>query len=262
MVLAEKRRFFQKMGCSQQFERLFEFLPNIHFFVKDRRSRMIAASPGIVRRFRAKEEAEIIGKSDYDFFPAHLADRFVADDRKVLASGKPLTNRVEIWFTDEGLLDWFVTNKLPIFGPGGALIGVMGTVTNFDGQPLMDLPLAQVSAMVDYIGEHHRENLTVEQVAKHFSISTRQLHRRFVKTLGMNVQQFMVRMRIQSACKLLTESDLPLAVIADKLGFCYQSAFTRQFRETMGMTPRRFKNRYHTGCSAKVADFGKGSRFP
>ena len=173
-----------------------------------------------------------------------------------------MTNRVEIWFTDEGLLDWFVTNKLPIFGPGGAFIGVMGTVTNFDGQPLMDLPLAQVSAMVDYIGEHHRENLTVEQVAKHFSISTRQLHRRFVKTLGMNVQQFMVRMRIQSACKLLTESDLPLAVIADKLGFCDQSAFTRQFRETMGMTPRRFKNRYHTGCSAKVADFGKGSRFP
>ncbi|MFN9918123.1 MAG: PAS domain-containing protein, partial [Pirellulaceae bacterium] len=110
--------------------------------------RMIAASPGIVRRFRAKEEAEIIGKSDYDFFPAHLADRFVADDRKVLASGKPLTNRVEIWFTDEGLLDWFVTNKLPIFGPGGALIGVMGTVTNFDGQPLMDMYFDKVCAMV------------------------------------------------------------------------------------------------------------------
>jgi AraC-like DNA-binding protein len=76
------------------------------------------------------------------------------------------------------------------------------------------------------------------------------------------VQQFMVRMRIQSACKLLTESDLPLAVIADKLGFCDQSAFTRQFRQTMGMTPRRFKNRYHTGCSTKAAEFGKGSRFP
>ncbi|TXT33249.1 MAG: AraC family transcriptional regulator [Planctomycetota bacterium] len=129
-----RKEFFERMGGPQQFQQLFEHLPGVSFFVKDRQSRMICASQPFWEHLGAKSEAEIVGKTDDDFFPPHAADHFKRDDQLVMTTGRPLIGRVELWYNEQRVLDWFVTNKLPVRDTRGEVIGVTDVADQFDGR--------------------------------------------------------------------------------------------------------------------------------
>lgn len=232
------------MGGPQQFQQLFEHLPGVSFFVKDRQSRMICASQPFWEHLGAKSEAEILGKTDDDFFPPHAADHFQRDDQLVMTTGRPLIGRVELWYNEQRVLDWFVTNKLPVRDTHGKIIGVMGTVRSYEGQRRTMLPMSLINSTVDFIREHHHQRLTVEDLADQAGLSPRQLHRKFRDVFGLSVQDFLIKTRIQSASDALLHSDLSIAQIATDFGFCDQSAFTQLFRKHTGLTPLKFRRRY------------------
>src|SRR5262245_637351 len=131
---AFQRRFFARMGGRQHFQQLFEHLPGVYFFVKDRQSRMVCASQPFWEHLGAESETEIIGRTDHEFFPQHAADHFQRDDALVMSTGRPLIGRVELWYNEQQVLDWFITNKLPIRDLRGEIIGVMGIVRSYEGQ--------------------------------------------------------------------------------------------------------------------------------
>ncbi len=248
--------FFAHMGGPQQFQQLFEHLPGIYFFVKDRHSRMVCASQPFWEHLGAKSEAEILGQTDDAFFPAQAADHFRRDDEHVMSTGRPLIGRVELWYNEQRILDWFVTNKLPVRDLHGEIIGVMGIVRSYDGQRRAMLPMSLIGSTVDYIREHHRERLTVEDLARQADLSPRQLHRKFREVFGLSVQDFLIKTRIQSASDMLLHSSTTIANIAADFGFCDQSAFTQQFRKHIGLTPLKFRQRY----TSRDASFAVGSR--
>ena len=239
-----QQAFFSQLGDSQQFRGLFEHLPGVYFFVKDSESRLMAASSSILDRFGLTDESQIIGSTDHDYFPVHVADSFVRDDRLVLTTGVPIINRVEIWYNAQRLLDWFVTNKLPLRDSGGNIIGVMGTLRSYEGSKKSMLPYSQISDVVDFIREHHRGKITVAQVAQQANVSTRQLHRRFMDVFGMSALEFLTRTRIQAASDELLQTTRTISEIALEFGFCDQSAFTRQFKNQVGQTPLKFRRQY------------------
>ena len=241
-----QRTFFERMGGPQQFQQLFEHLPGVYFFVKDRQSRMVCASQPFWQHLGAASEADIIGRMDDDFFPQHAADHFKSDDQLVMSTGEPLIGRVELWYNEQRVLDWFVTNKHPVRDTSGEIIGVMGIVRSYEGQRRTMQPMSLINDTVDYIREHHQERLTVEELAHQAGLSPRQLHRKFREVFGLSVQEFLVKTRIQAASETLLNSDLTIAEIATDYGFCDQSAFTQLFRKHMGLTPRRFRVRYAT----------------
>ncbi len=239
--------FFGQLGVAQQFRELFEYLPDVYFFAKDKKSRMMAASPPILKRFGLKSESELIGTTDHDYFPTHVADSFVRDDQLVLTTGQPLINRVEIWYNEQRLLDWFVTDKLPLRDVAGDIIGVMGTVRSYEGSKKSRLPYSQVSEVVDFIRQRHRGKITVTEVARLAGVSTRQLNRRFQDVFGMSALDFLTKTRIQAASDELLNTDRQIVDIAIDFGFCDQSAFTRQFKKHVGQTPLKFRRQYRTG---------------
>ncbi len=95
--------FFESMGGPQQVQHLFAHLPDVYFFLKDAQSRMMGAGATILNRLGVSTESEIIGTTDHDHFPTQLADEFVRDDRAMIESGRPLINRVEIWYTEDSV---------------------------------------------------------------------------------------------------------------------------------------------------------------
>ncbi len=240
------------MGGPQQFQKLFEHLPGVSFFVKDRQSRMICASQPFWEHLGAKSEAEIVGKTDDDFFPPHAADHFQRDDQLVMTTGRPLIGRVELWYNEQRVLDWFVTNKLPVRDTRGEIIGVMGTVRSYEGQRRTMLPMSLINSTVDYIREHHHERLTVDDLADQAGLSPRQLHRKFRDVFGLSVQEFLIKTRIQAASDALLHSDLSISQIAAKFGFCDQSAFTQLFRKHTGLTPLKFRRRYSAATESNT----------
>ncbi|MBW8331744.1 MAG: PAS domain S-box protein [Prolixibacteraceae bacterium] len=77
-------------------------------------------------RFFGAREADIAGKTDYDFVDRELADSFRANDRKAMEAGKPTSNEEWIPFADDGHRAFLETIKTPMYDSDGMLIGVLG----------------------------------------------------------------------------------------------------------------------------------------
>ena len=242
--LAIQRDFLEQLGTRQQFRQLFEHLPGTYFFVKDAQSRMICASQRIVERFGLEHEAELVGASDYEFFPPQIADNFVKDDRWVIETGKSLIGQVEIWYKDQGILDWFVTNKMPLRNEDGKIIGLMGTIQSYEDRHRKLMPFFEIVSVVDYIRENHQRPITVEQLSELIHLSPRQLRRKFRDVFGMSVQDFLMKTRIQAASDALANGKESISEIALRFGYCDQSAFTQQFRKHIGLTPLNYRRKY------------------
>jgi two-component system, cell cycle sensor histidine kinase and response regulator CckA len=81
-------------------------------------------------RFFGAKESDIVGKTDYDFVDADLADFFRDHDRKAMSAGKPSINEEWIAFADDGHRELLETIKTPMYDDDGSLIGVLGIGRN------------------------------------------------------------------------------------------------------------------------------------
>lgn len=105
-----------------QLATVFAHIPAI-FYVKDRDSRYLYGSPYGFRLFGVTHESAM-GRTDPEVFPAPLAARFMASDRRVL-EGVRVESESYAVPTPEGPRD-FAGVRFPIPGPDGAPIGVCG----------------------------------------------------------------------------------------------------------------------------------------
>jgi PAS domain S-box-containing protein len=93
-------------------------------WLKDKESRFIAVNESLGKSCGLSPE-ELVGKTDADFFPKELAERYMADDREVILSGK--SKRVEEPFEDiHGRRIWIETIKSPMYNEQGEIIGTSG----------------------------------------------------------------------------------------------------------------------------------------
>ncbi|MEP6671080.1 MAG: helix-turn-helix domain-containing protein [Chthoniobacter sp.] len=234
--------FFARMADPQALRAIFEHLPGVFFFVKDAQGRHIAANSVTFARFGIQDERELIGAMDERFFPAEWAEAFREDDQKVIRSGKPLINRLEVWYDEQRNLDWFLTTKLPLRDRSGRVIGVMG-ITRRDEDRMRHHDVREVTAAVQHARKNCDQNLTTAELARAAGVSERHLHRKLRATLGLTPHELLLRTRIQSAAEALVKTSTPISEIAIAHGFCDQSAFTQQFRKRTGTTPRQFRVR-------------------
>lgn len=94
-------------------------------WLKDVDGVYLACNPTFERFFGAKE-AEIVGKTDYDFVASDLADSFRRHDRAALAAGAPTINEEWIRFADDGHHSLLETAKTPLKTEEGRIVGVLG----------------------------------------------------------------------------------------------------------------------------------------
>ncbi|MFO1446777.1 MAG: helix-turn-helix domain-containing protein [Opitutaceae bacterium] len=240
---ALRREFIDQIGSIEPFQQMFNQIPGLHFCVKDAQSRLIWGNDALFQRLNVHED-DMVCTDDDQYFPAHIAEDFIRDDQMVLSTGKPLLNRVAVWYNQQRILDWFVKNKFPLRNRAGKVIGLIVSIQSYEGMKHAHTSYADLSRVIDYIRHHLGEDLTMDHLAKLGGVSPRQLHRRFKGAFGLSVQEFLMRTRIQAAQDSLIHTSRSLADIAQSFGFCDQSAFTQQFRKSTGMTPRKFRLRY------------------
>jgi AraC-like DNA-binding protein len=240
-TLAEKAAFVARIDGLSHFDLLFNHLEGVAFFAKNRALELQAANREFWHRLAVDSEAELIGKTDFELFPPRLAENFRRDDLAVMESGKPMLDILELFFDEQGLPDWYLTNKFPIRDASGAVIGVMGTVRSFAGDRLAISSLAQLDKAVQYLRNNFRAPIRMADLAARCNMSVRQFNRRFQEAFNTTPNVFLIKTRIHVACELLRTSDTPIWEIADQLGFCDQSSLNRHFRRHMGTTPLRYR---------------------
>ena len=99
-------------------------------------------------RFFGAREADIVGKTDYDFVPHEVADAFRTHDRQAMLADAPTVNEEWITFADDGHRELLETVKTPMRDAEGRLIGVLGVGRDITARKQAETELAQ-----------HREHL-------------------------------------------------------------------------------------------------------
>jgi len=224
----------------QQILSMFDMLPDIIFWIKDTDSKVVYANQLFVQHLGFTNLEQVLGKSDNDLSPNHIAKQFITDDQKVM-SGDTVTDRLEMNINLSGELAWFSTSKRPLFDEHHDIIGSYGvtrhlqeTVKTLSGIDKLDIP-------VTYIRENFHSDISIDQLAEVAHLSVSALERRFKKYLAKTPKQFIRQIRLDNARRLLVETKLPIAQIAYQSGFSDHSYFSRHFKLMFNELPSQIR---------------------
>ncbi len=104
---------------------LIDNLPD-RIYAKDAEGRFSLKNEADARQMGAASTAEVIGKTDFDYYPLEIAQQYHADDQSVLESGQPLIDREELFVDVHGNQGWMLTSKVPLRDNHGQVIGLVG----------------------------------------------------------------------------------------------------------------------------------------
>jgi AraC-like DNA-binding protein len=219
---------------------LMDHLEDVQCWIKDPEGRFVWVNQTLHRWCAAEINREgLLGKTDYDIFPKDIADRFRADDDRVLA-GKPVIDRVEPVVGPDHLTSWNVTTKLPIRSEGGTVVGTVGIT-----RPKEEHSPSRISSGMLRVMSHIRENfiepLHKEHLASLLQAPVDQVDAIFEKELKMSPQHYLRRVRVRLACRDLTDSKISFEEIAARYGFFDQGDFFAQFLAEVGENPRVYR---------------------
>lgn len=224
---------------------LFDFLEDVQFWVKDQRGVYLWVNRGFLMNYSLDERSQVIGRTDFDLSPAHLADQYRQDDERVLG-GERIVNRIELVGRFDHTAVWSQTTKLPLRGKNGHLEGSVGITRKASVSHSMaaDSADASLAKVIAGIRTNYHNPIENTRLAKLAGCSLRAFERRFGRAMHCTPQQYVRRLRIRLACRALVTTAAPLAEIALNHGFCDQSHFTREFHRETGATPREYRERY------------------
>lgn len=226
-----------------QLAELFEPLEDVQFWIKDRAGRYCRINRAFLLNYALTDPGQVVGKTDYELSPAFLADQFRFDDEHVL-SGKKVVNRIERVGQAGQTASWSATNKIPIRGARGRIVGTAGTTRRLSARARELVGARGFEAVVAHICDHYSEHISNRQLAALARMSVRAFERKFHDSFHVTPQQYVRKLRVRIACRTLVYSEKPLAEVALECGFADQSHFAREFRHQTGQTPRAYREHY------------------
>jgi len=122
-------------------------------------------------------------------------------------------------------------------------------------EPEMPCYSPEVRRALEFIGAHLSGRLTVSEVADGAFVSISTLAKKFRKELEMTVSDYIENAVMREAEILLVSTNLSVQQISEQLDFCYQSYFTRRFKQWNGQTPQQFRKSEPKTCETKKKVF-------
>ena len=115
-------------ALSVERERLRALIDNVpdYMYVKDVDCRFLVANLSVARQMGANSPEELLGKSDFDYYPRELAETFFNDERKVILSGQAEINREEVGLDSQGYVSQVLTTQVPLRDKNGRITGLAG----------------------------------------------------------------------------------------------------------------------------------------
>jgi AraC-like DNA-binding protein len=107
--------------------------------------------------------------------------------------------------------------------------------------------------VIQYILQNFQEPIHIKNLLKIANMSSTSFSVLFKKTHNMTFKEYLVKIRVGYACRLLSDEDKSISQISFEAGFENLSNFNRLFKKFKGVTPSEFK--HHVKKSEKYAEF-------
>ena len=112
-------------------------------YFKDRASRFLLVSSGWLAAYApGRTVAELVGKTDFDVFSSEHACAAFADEQRIIATGQPVTAKVEQETFKDRERAWVSTTKMPLRDEDGQVIGTFGISRDITAQIQAERALA------------------------------------------------------------------------------------------------------------------------
>jgi len=229
-------------------EHLFEPLDDVVYFVKDGAGRYRSANRSLWRRCGLAGREELLGRTARDLFPATMGEAFLDQDRQVMASGQALHRQLELHVYPDLRAGWCLTHKLPIRDAAGRVAGVAGLSRDL-GLPDHSHPQYQcIAHIAACIRTRFAEPLQLGELGRESGLSPDRVERMFHRVFQLTPREMLVQVRVNAArARLAAPEAVSMAELALDCGYADQSAFTRQFKATVGLTPSHYRQLHALG---------------
>lgn len=228
-------------GGIAQLEPLFDELPDVVFFIKDAQGRYLVVNQTLADRCAHGAKGALVGKLPREVFPAELGRHYERQDAAVLQNGRVVSRQLELHIYPSGGTGWCLTTKRPLRSADGRVCGVAGISRDINAPSRKSRGYAQLARALNHMHAHFSESLRIEALARLAGLSVYQFEQRIQRHFLMPPLHLLHKLRIEEATRQLRDTALTLSEIAQAIGYCDQSAFTRHFSKFTGITPGKFR---------------------
>ncbi len=222
---------------------LFDLTPDVAFFIKDAEGRYITVNASLLARHGLKRPSDAIGKKPQEICPGDFGRIPTEQDRRVLVTGDPLLDHLELQWHRPREPVWCLTTKLPLRDDAGRIAGLIGFSRDVrDYVRPGDIPESFARVVAEF-EDDPSQACSPAALAERSRMSATRLARLIKRVYGLTPSQFLVKTRITAGSRLLRDTNHSIAEIAQRCGYHDQSAFTRAFRSTTSLTPLEYRRR-------------------
>jgi AraC family transcriptional regulator, activator of mtrCDE len=101
----------------------------------------------------------------------------------------------------------------------------------------------RLDALWQNVHEHPANPWRIEEMCAHLHVAPATLQRLVTRSEGFSPRQMIIRIRIETAERLLVQTRYPIQIIAQQVGYADQFSFSTAFRQKTGLSPREFRTR-------------------
>ena len=225
-------------------EQLFDHMADTAFFIKDTAGRYLAVNDSLVERHGLRCKSQLLGHRPSDVCPGDFGRIPAEQDAYVIATGRPIVERLELqWYLPQKPV-WCLTTKLPLHDSAGKVSGIIGISKDVRLPiPTKEIP-AGVAAALRRLETSFSEPLTAAELAGIAELPAARFARLTKRIFGISPLQLITKTRIAAASRLLRETDRQVAEIALECGFYDHSAFVKRFQKFTGTTPLNYRRQH------------------
>ncbi|CAB3685332.1 AraC family transcriptional regulator [Paraburkholderia rhynchosiae] len=228
----------------RQLEPVFDALPDVVFFVKDAHARYALVNRTLASRCGFKEKSALLGKTAEDVFPRRFGRIYTAQDEGIIHVGNQMIDQLELHLYPGREPGWCLTCKQPLRDAAGRIVGLAGISRDLKADESGHPAYSRLAAVVQFIQENYVQPLNLKHLAAMADMSVAQLERYFHKVFHLTPRQVLLKTRLDAATALLVSND-KVTDVAALCGYTDHSAFTRQFKATVGVTPTEYRMLLH-----------------
>jgi PAS domain S-box-containing protein len=159
--ITERKRAEEALARERNLLRtLVDTLPD-YVYAKDTQSRFLLANRPVAQAMGAASPDELLGKTDGDYYPRDLAEKYLADEREVLQTGRAVLNREEPGRRPDGGPAWILTSKAPFRDAAGEIVGIVGVGHDITERQAADEALRRSEARFRRLADSNMIGITI-----------------------------------------------------------------------------------------------------
>jgi AraC-like DNA-binding protein len=167
----------------------------------------------------------------------------MADNMRTLRDGFPKIPIIVLRQNGDSPIDPREGYRVDPIVESSSVDGVLAQLLRYRAINHAIVPHAAATAAVKFMAAHYDEPLTVSAIAKATNVSEGRLAHIFPDTTGFSVKDYMIRLRVSIARRLLNETSDTVHAIATRTGYADVSHFSRTFKSIDGISPGEFRRR-------------------